>query len=368
MKTLADATISGKRIILRLNLDLPQDDNGNITDNERLRVSLSTLHYLLNRNAKVIIVGHLGRPKGKIDKKLSLRPVYIHLSALLKKPVHFAPNLFSSDTKKAVNELPEGSVLGLENIRFDKGEEDNSRTFARKLANHGEIYVNDAFGVAHREAASTVAITEFLPSYPGISFDKEIQVIKNVLKTPDHPFITIIGGIKIADKLPAIKHISKISDRVLVGGGVANTFMAARGMNVRKSVINKKYIDEAKEILKRSREKIVLPVDFVWGNDQILDNGPDTVKLFEKYLKNAKIVFWNGSLGRTEDEKYRKSSDSIAKFVSNIPATTIIAGGNTTEIFSRLGLLNDVNFVSSGGGSTLALISGEKLPAIEALE
>lgn len=368
MKSLADASIFGKRVILRLNLDLPQDDKGNVIDNERLKVSLSTIHYLLNRNAKVVIVGHLGRPKGKIDKKLSLRPVYIQLSALLNKPINFAPNLFSADTKKAISKLPEGSILGLENVRFDKGEDDNSRTFARKLANYGDIYVNDAFAVAHREAASTVAITEFLPSYPGISLDKEIHVIKNILKNPDHPFIAIIGGIKIADKLPAIKHISKIADRVLVGGGVANTFMAAKGMNVRKSVINKNHIVEAKDILKRSKEKIILPVDFVWGNDQILDNGPDTIKLFEKYLKNARIVFWTGSLGRSEDEEYRDTSDSIAKYIADIPATTIIAGGNTMEIFSRLGLLNEINFVSSGGGSTLALISGEKLPAIEALE
>ena len=368
MKNLADASLSGKRVILRLSLDLPRDDLGNIIDDERLRVSLPTIHYLLNRNAKIIILGHFGRPKGQVDKKLTLRPVYIRLSALLKKPIHFAPNLFSSDTKKAVKKLPEGEILGLENIRFEKGEEDNSRTFARKLANYGDIYVNDAFSVSHREAASTVAITEFLPSYPGISFDREIQVIKNILKTPDHPFVVIIGGIKIADKLPAIKNISRIADRILVGGGVGNIFMAARGMNVKKSIIDQKYIPEARDIMKRSKGKIILPIDFIWGNDKILDNGPETIKLFKKYLKNARIVFWNGSLGHTEDIRYREASDSIAKYLADIPATTIIAGGNTMEIFSRLKLLNDINFVSSGGGSALSLLSGNNLPAIEALQ
>ncbi|MEX1123763.1 MAG: phosphoglycerate kinase [Patescibacteria group bacterium] len=367
MRSLGDAVLSGKRVILRLGLDLPLDDNGKILDDERLRIVLPTIHFLLNRNAKVIIIGHLGRPKGQTDPKLSLRPVYIQLSALLKKPVHFAPKLFSGDTKVAVEKLPEGAILGLENLRFDSGEDNNSRTFARKLANYGDIYVNDAFSVAHREAASTVAITEFLPSYPGLAIDKEINVLAGLLKNPAHPFVAIIGGVKIADKLPAITHIGRVADRVLVGGGVANTFMASQGMNIRESIYDKDYLDQATAIIKRSQQKIVLPVDFVWGDGKILDNGPETTEMFAKYLKGAQTIFWNGSLGHTEDPRYRKCSDTIAGLIAESPATTIIAGGNTIEIFSRLDLLDKVTFVSSGGGAALELLSGKVLPGIRAL-
>lgn len=367
MKELEDASISGKRVILRLALDLPLGDNGEILDDERLRVSLPTINFLLNRFARVIIIGHLGRPKGKKDSQLSLKPVYIRLSALLKKPVHFAPNLFSADTSTAVGKLAEGQILGLENLRFDSGEEANSRTFAKKLAAYGDIYVNDAFSVSHREAASLVAITEFLPSYPGLRLEQELQVLRNLLKHPAKPFVAVVGGIKIEDKLPAIAHIAKMADKVLVGGGVANTFMAAKGMNVRNSVIDTNYIEKAKDILRRYQDKIVLPIDFIWGEDKILDNGKETTALFLKHLKTAQTIFWNGSLGHTEDPKYRHCSDTVAKFIADLPATTIVAGGNTIEIIARLELENDISFVSSGGGASLEMLSGKTLPAISAL-
>lgn len=367
MKELEDASINGKRVILRLALDLPLDDDGKILDDERLRVSLPTINFLINRYAKLIIIGHLGRPGGKVGPALSLKPVYTRLSALLKKPVHFAPNLFSADTKTAVGKLAEGQLLGLENLRFDPGEEANSRTFAKKIAEYGDIYVNDAFSVAHREAASLVAITEFMPSYPGLRLEQEVQVLKNLLKHPAKPFVAVIGGVKIEDKLPAISHIAKVADKVLVGGGVANTFMAAKGMNIRDSVVDTNYIEKAKDILKRYQEKIVLPVDFVWGEGKILDNGKETTELFLKHLKPAQTVFWNGSLGHTESPKYRHCSDTVAKFIADLPATTIVAGGNTIEIISRLDLEGDISFISSGGGAALKLLSDDKLPAIEAL-
>jgi 3-phosphoglycerate kinase len=367
MKELEDAPISGKTVILRLALDLPLGEKGEILDDERLRVSLPTINFLLNRFAKLVIIGHLGRPNGKPADQLSLRPVYLRLSALLKKPVHFAPNLFSLDTKTAVERLKEGQILGLENLRFDTGEEANSRTFAKKLAAYGDIYVNDAFSASHREAASLVAITEFLPSYPGLRLEQELQVLKNLLKHPARPFVAVVGGVKIADKLPAIAQIAKVADKVLVGGGVANTFMVAKGMNVRGSVIDQDYIEKAKDILKRYRDKIVLPVDFVWGGDKILDNGQETTEMFLHHLKGAQTIFWNGSLGHTEDPRYRGCSDKVAKFIADLPATTVVAGGNTIEIISRLGLENDISFVSSGGGAALELLSGQRLPAIEAL-
>lgn len=368
MKSLEDAPIVSKKILLRLGLDLPLDDHGKILDDSRLRSSLETIHYLLNRHAKVVIIGHLGRPKGRVDSKLSLRPVYLHLSALLKKPVHFAPNLFSPATKTLIEEMKEGMVVGLENLRFDSGEENNSRTLAKKLAGYGEVYVNDAFSAAHREAASIVAITEFLPSYPGLLFEREVAVLHNLMKHPERPFIAIIGGVKVADKLPAIKYIADNADRVLVGGAVANTFLAAKGMNIRESIIDREYVEQAKDLAQRFRDKLVLPEDFVWEGGKILDSGSQTIKKFQTYLKNAKTIFWNGSLGHSENPQYARGSDSIAKYIADLPATTIIAGGNTIEIFSRLKLLQEVNFVSTGGGATLGLLSGKILPGVAALD
>ncbi len=366
-KSLEDAPIASKKILLRLGLDLPLGDSGEIIDDSRLRSSLETIHFLLNRQAKVVIIGHFGRPNGQPDPKLSLRPVYLHLSALLKKPISFAPNLFSPATKKLIEEMAEGTVVGLENLRYDSGEEGNSRTFAKKLAQYGEVFVNDAFSVAHREAASTVAITEFLPSYPGLLFEREVEILHNLMKHPDRPFVAIIGGIKVADKLPAIRYIADKADRVLVGGAVANTFLAAAGMNVRESIIDKAYLEQAKELVKRYRDKLVLPEDFVWESGKILDNGPQTTKKFQTYLKSARTILWNGSLGHSENPKYAHGSDTIAKYIAELPATTIIAGGNTIEIFSRLKLLQEVNFVSTGGGATLELLSGRALPGIRAL-
>ncbi len=367
MQSLEDAPVASKKILLRLGLDVPLGPSGEILDDSRLRSSLETIHFLLNRQAKVVIIGHLGRPEGKADPKLSLRPVYLHLSALLKKPISFAPNLFSPATKKLIDEMPEGMVVGLENLRFDPGEENNSRTFAKKLAQYGEVYVNDAFSVAHREAASVVAVAEFLPSYPGLLFEREVSVLKNLMKHPDRPFVAIVGGVKVADKLPAIKYIAGKADRVLVSGAVANTFLAAKGMNVRESLIDKEYLGQAKELLKRYRDKLVLPEDFIWEEGKILDQGPQTTKRFQAYLKTARTILWNGSLGHSEDPKYAHGSDAIAKFIADLPATTIIAGGNTIEIFSRLNLLKEVNFVSTGGGAALELLSGEVLPGVRAL-
>lgn len=366
MKELEDASFSGKRVILRLSLDVPMDEDGNILDDQRLRVSLPTIHFLKNRFARIVIVGHLGRPDSH-KKSLSLRPVYLRLSALLNEPIRFAPSIFSDKTKDAVDGLEDGQIMGLENLRFEKGELDNSRTFAKKLAKYGDIYVNDAFSVAHRESASTVAITEFLPSYVGMNFEQEVSVLGSLLKHPARPFIAVIGGVKVSDKLPTIANIAKYADKVLVGGAVANTFLAAQGLDVKSSVIDSDYIEKAKAIMKRHPGKIILPTDFLWGEEKILDQGRDTVKLFKTHLKSAKTIIWNGSLGHSEDPRYRHGSDEIAKFIADLPATTIIAGGNTTEIFSRLDLVDRVSFCSSGGGATLVMLSGGRLPALSAL-
>jgi 3-phosphoglycerate kinase len=369
MKSLEDVTLNDRKVIVRVGIDVPMSEGKNpkILDDTRLKAILPTLHYLLNRNAKVILVGHLGRPHGEKTTELSLRPVYLRLSALLKKPIKFAPNHFSEATKKAVDSLVEGEILGLENIRFDKGEENNSRTFARKLANYGDLYVNDAFSASHREAASIEAITEFLPSYPGLLLEREVEVLRNLLRHPARPFVAIIGGAKVSDKLPTISQLLHKADKILLAGGVANTFLAANGMDVKKSLIDTELIEKSKQLLKRGRGKIVLPTDYVWGDDKILDIGDHTIQLFLSQIKRAHTVFWNGSLGKNEDEEFRHGSDVIAMALADSAATTVVGGGNTIEVLSELHLLNKVSFVTTAGGAALEMLAGKTLPGIKAL-
>ncbi|HUD21011.1 MAG TPA: phosphoglycerate kinase [Candidatus Saccharimonadales bacterium] len=367
MKVLEEAAVGGKKVLVRVDLNVPQDENGKITDDFRLMAILPTLNFLLNRGAKVILMAHLGQPK-KIDKKYSFKPVYIHLSALLKKPILFAPELFSPRTRQAVDGLESGQVLGLENLRFDPGEDNDSRTFARRLSEYGDIYVNDAFSVCHRQAASMVAIAEFLPAYAGLLLEKEIQVLGSLLKDPAEPFVAIIGGAKIEDKLPAITHLLEKTDRVLVGGGVANNFLLANGVDVKKSLIDKERLSIAKEIIKKAKGKLILPSDCVWKGDIIADIGRRSTDLYLSYIKSAKTVFWNGCLGITEEAAYSASSDRVAKAMAESGATTIVGGGNTIEVIRRLRLENKISFISSGGGASLEFLSGKKLPGIAALD
>lgn len=369
MRSLEDAPVSGKKVLLRLALDVPLSGGAEplVLDDTRLKESLSTIHYLLNRQARVVIIGKLGRPHGQRQASLSLRPVYLHLSALLKKPIVFCPTLLGERTAQAVESLKVGEIVGLENTGFEKGEDDNSRTLAKQLAGYGDIYVNDAFSKVHRSEASTVAITEFLPSYAGLSLEKEYQTLTSLLRHPARPFVAVIGGAK-ADKLPVIGHLLHKADRILVGGGVANIFLAAEGRDVGSSVIETDYLDDAKAILRRSRGKIVLPTDDRRSTGgQIFDIGPETTSEFSRVIKGAKTIFWNGNLGKSEDEAFRAGSDGIARAIANSGATTIVGGGNTTEIINRLQLTAEISFISSGGGAALALLSGEKLPGITAL-
>lgn len=370
MKSLEEANIFGKTVLVRIGADVPLSDSvpPKITDDSRLRVLLPTLQYLINRKCRIVLCAHLGRPNGKVDKAYSLRPIYLRLSALLKRPIIFAPTIISEKTRLAIGKLGDGELLGLENIRFEPGEERNSRTFARKLAEYGEIYVNEAFNVAHHEGASFIAITEFLPSYAGLQFEKEVSIMRQLVRHPARPFVVVVGGVKIADKLPVLKYLSQHADRVLVGGGVANTFLAALGKDVGSSVVDSEYFDQARAIFKRSRGKIVLPTDFVTHADAIMDIGHETTKQYLKYLKTAQTIFWNGSLGKAEEDEYAIGSEVIAHYIADSPATTIIGGGNTVEIFSRLKLLGDLTFVSTGGGATLELLAGHRLPGIAALD
>ncbi|MEK7171124.1 MAG: phosphoglycerate kinase [Patescibacteria group bacterium] len=369
MKSLEDAALASKKVIVRIDADIPLTGGQplEVANDFRLRRLLPTIFYLINHRAKVILCGHLGRPLAKTDPDSSLKPVITHLSALINKKILFATDPFSTTTAKTIETMADGDIIALENIRFFRGEEDNSRTFARKLANLAEVYVNEAFGTSHREAASVVAITEFLPSYAGLQFEREMEVLANLTRHPAHPFIAIIGGAKISDKLPVIRNLLPKVDRIIVGGGVANTFLASTGVDVRKSLVEFDYIDQAKQILKQSQGKIILPVDYVWKDDMILDVGEKSTSQAIQYLKSAKTIMWSGVPGKIEQPPFDKASKKIAKAIADSPATSIVGGGDTVGLIDGLGLTHKYSFVSTGGSAMLELLGGRVLPGIRAL-
>ena len=365
MKSIEEAAVTGKRVLVRVDANVPMDGD-RVRDDYRLRAMIPTLEFLLNRKAKVILMAHLGQPKSPTDFP-SLKPVYEELSKIINRPISFAPELLADNTKKMIDELQEGEILGLENLRSNEGETKNSRTFAQQLAQYGEIYVNDAFSVSHREAASLVAITEFLPSYAGLLLEREYNILSNLLRNPANPFVVVIGGAKIEDKLPVIKKLLDKADKILLGGGVANTFLAAQGVDVKKSLVNREYLDISKDIFKQANGKVVLPIDYVFDADAIVDIGTSATAQFQRYLASAKTIFWNGNMGKSEIEQFALGSEGIARAMTESGATTIIAGGNTIDICNHLRLLNKMSFASSGGGATLELLSGETMPGIKAL-
>ncbi len=369
MKSLEDAPVTGKRVLLRLGLDVPMSSESppKVVDDIRLREAIPTIQFLLDREATLVTVGHLGRPGGKPLPSLSLRPVFERLSELLNHSILFCPTVLGQETEAAIEGLTKGGVIGVENLRFEPGEDQDSRTFAQALANYGELYVNDAFSAYH-PAASTIAITEFLPAYAGLLFEKEYNVLTNLLRHPASPFVAVIGGAKASDKLPVIHQLLEKADWVLVGGQVANVFAAAENPKIKNVEADATLLETARQINARSRGKLVLPVDGITSPEgAVMDIGPKTIQAFSGYLKGARTIFWNGNVGKSEDERYRHGSDSIAKLIADSGATTIVGGGNTVEIITRLGLASEISFVSSGGGAALKLLSGEVLPTVQAL-
>jgi len=369
MISIENVNVSNQRVLLRIDANLPLTNNApaKIADDYRLQAIVPTIRYLVGNQAKVLILSRLGRPNGKRVAELSLEPIYRHLSDLLGQKITFWPEHPKELVKRSLG-VKSGEIVGLENLRFYPGETGADRQFASMLARLGDIYVNESFSESHRHSASLVEITAFLPSYAGLLLEKEYYVLSNLLRHPARPFVAIIGGAKIADKLPACKKLIDNVDRLLVGGGVANTFLASQGEEVGTSLVDKDLLEEAKKLIKRGRGKIILPIDSVKQDEAIYDLGSQTVRVFLGFLKKAKTVFWNGNLGVTERAEFRYASERIARALADSPATTIIGGGNTAELINSLGLRQKMTFVSTGGGATLSLLAGEKLPAIEALE
>ncbi len=389
-KSITDVSIKNKTVFLRCDLNVPLDSELNIVDTKKIDESLKTINYLIENNSKIIICSHLGRPKSKNDTNFSLKPVANYLSKVLKKEIMLLPNITGENTKKAIKKLNFGSICMLENIRFDERETKNDDGFSKELASLADIYINDAFAVCHRAHASTIGITKYLPSACGFLVAKEINILENNLKSPKKPFVAILGGAKVSDKIEIINNLMSKVDTFIIGGGMSYTFTNALGYSVGNSICEKDKISLARDIMAKAKEKnvkIVLPVDNTVGleykentefktvdSDKIpsdwmgLDIGPKTIKLFTETILKAGTIIWNGPMGVYEWKNFQKGTAGVAKAVANSSAISIIGGGDSAAAIQNLGFKNKVTHVSTGGGATLKFLEGKSLPALDAID
>ncbi|HUJ18642.1 MAG TPA: phosphoglycerate kinase [Nitrospirota bacterium] len=389
-KTIEKVDLKGKRVFIRADFNVPLDENGNITDDTRIRSTLPTINYALDAGAKVILASHLGRPKGKPSPKYSLAPVATRLSRLLSKEVQFAKDCVGPDVEHLVQGMRPGDVLLLENLRFHAEEEKNDEAFSRALAAFSDIYVNDAFGTAHRAHASTYGITRHVRySVAGFLMKKEITYLQKTVANPVRPFVAILGGAKVSGKIGVIENLKNKCDKIIVGGAMAFTFIKARGQEVGGSLVETEMLPMAQKIRKSLREsdvKFYLPVDFVVAesmNDGAttkivtsqeipqgwvgLDIGPATTRLFSEALQDAKTIIWNGPMGMFEKDAYSRGTFAIARAVADSYATTIVGGGDTDVAVHNAGVSDSITFISTGGGASLELLEGKELPGLAAL-
>jgi phosphoglycerate kinase len=387
--TIEDLDIKGKRVFIRADFNVPLDNNLMITDDRRIRSTLPTINYAIDEGAKVILSSHLGRPKGKADPRFSLAPVAKRLQRLLNKEVLFAPDCIGSQAEHLVSKMKDGDVLLLENLRYHSEEEKNEEEFARALARLADVYVNDAFGAAHRAHASIVGITKFLPSAAGLLLKKEIEYLKGAIDNPVKPFVAILGGAKVSGKIGVLEHLVGRVDKVLVGGGMAFTFIKAMGYEIGDSLVEDVMLETAERIRKKLMEngvKFYLPVDCVIAQNtepgavikivptleipkgwKALDIGPASVKLFTVALHDAKTILWNGPMGMFEIDIFSRGTFDVARAVANAYALTIVGGGDTDLAVNRAGVADVISFISTGGGASLQLLEGKELPGIAAL-
>lgn len=389
-KTIEKVDLKGKRVFIRADFNVPLDENGNITDDGRIRSTLPTINYALDAGAKVIIASHLGRPKGKPNPKFSLGPVAVRLSRLLNKEVKFARDCVGPDAEHMVAGMRPGDVLLLENLRFHPEEEKNDEAFSKALAAFTDIYVNDAFGTAHRAHASTCGITKFVKqSVAGFLMKKEIEYLQKTVADPVRPFVAILGGAKVSGKIGVIENLQDKVDKIIIGGAMAFTFIKARGQEVGSSLVEDDMLEMAQRLRKGVREKGVkfyLPVDFVVAestNDGAetkivtsqeiprdwvgLDIGPATTRLFSEALQDAKTIIWNGPMGLFEKDAYSRGTFAIARAVADAYAATIVGGGDTDLAVHKAGVSDSITFISTGGGASLELLEGKELPGLAAL-
>ena len=388
-KTVRDIDVAGKKVFVRCDFNVPLNENKEITDNTRIVGALDTIQYLLEHNAKVILASHLGRPKGEVKKEFSFEPVAKELEKLLGKKVELAQDIIGESAKQLVANMQDGDIVLLENVRFDAREEKNDPEFSKELASLAEIYVNDAFGTAHRAHSSTAGIADYLPAVCGFLIEKEINFLGGALEEPKRPFIAILGGKKVSDKIGVIRSLLEKVDTLIIGGAMANTFLKAKGYNVGKSLVEEDKIELAKELLEEAEQKnvkLLLPVDVRVAKEltqnaeskvvklaqvpedmQILDIGLATIEMYKEELENAKTVVWNGPVGAFEFEPFAMGTNEIAKKLATLDAVTIIGGGDSAAAVQKIGLADKITHISTGGGASLEFLEGKKLPGIECL-
>lgn len=384
-KTVREIEVAGKRVLVRVDFNVPVQE-GKITDDRRIRESLPTIQYLLEQGATVILMSHFGRPKGSRDPKYSLRPVAEHLSGLLGKPVQFLEDCVGESVEEAVQSLPSGSVALLENVRFHPEEEANDPTFAQALARLGEVYVNDAFGSAHRAHASTEGVAHYLPSVAGFLMEKELRYLGQALANPERPFVAILGGAKVHDKIGVIDNLLPKVDRLLIGGGMAFTFLKAQGLEIGRSLLDESSLEFAQRVLREAGDKLMLPVDVVVApaleagvptqvvpveaipSDMMgLDIGPETARQFSEVVRQAKTVVWNGPLGAFEVAPFAEGTRAVLEALANSQAVSILGGGDTSAAAEQLGYAEKMTHISTGGGASLEFLEGRTLPGVAVL-
>ena len=389
-KTVKDIDLKGKKVFVRCDFNVPMDENQNITDNTRIKAALPTIKYLLEQNCKIILASHLGRPKGEVKPEFSLKPVAKELSKLLGKDIIMANDVIGEDATSKAENLKEGEIMLLENVRFHREETDNDPEFAKKLASMAEIFVNDAFGTAHRAHASTTGIADYIPGVAGFLIEKELKFLGNAINNPERPFVAILGGAKVSDKIGVIDSLLDKVDTLMISGGMAYTFFKAQGYNVGNSLCEVEKTDLALEEMKKAKAKgvkLLLPIDTKIGKEfkpdtesktvawteipdewEGFDIGEKTIEMFKKELQNAKTVIWNGPLGLFEFDQFAIGTNEIAKTLADLDATTIIGGGDSAAAVTKAGLADKMTHISTGGGASLEFLEGKKLPGIECLQ
>lgn len=388
--TIRDVDLNGKTVIMRVDFNVPIDKEGKVSDDTRITAALPTIKYAVEKKAKVILLSHLGRPKGGPDPKYSLKPVADHLKKISGLNVSFVPYLIGEEAKQAVKNMKLGDVLILENTRFHPGEEKNDLELAKAWAELADIHVNDAFGTAHRAHSSNVGIATFIPSVAGFLMEKEIEFLNKVTYEPEHPYVVVLGGAKVSDKIGVITNLLNKADKLLIGGAMMFTFFKAQGIPVGSSLVEDDKLELAKEILKQAEQKkvqLILPVDAVIAQkmeagveakvvqikDGIpsgwmgLDIGPQTIKLFGESLKNAKTVVWNGPMGVFEIDDFAKGTKAVAELIAKVKGTTVIGGGDSAAAVAKFGLESAYSHVSTGGGASLEFLEGKELPGITSI-
>ncbi len=388
-KSIQDINVNGKKVLIRVDFNVPMID-GKITDDNRIVEALPTIKYVIENGGSAILMSHLGRPDGQVVAKYSLKPVAVRLSELLGKEVIFANDVVGEDAKAKASNLNPGEVMLLENLRFEAGEEENEEEFTKKLASLGEMYINDAFGTAHRKHASTYGIAKLLPNAVGFLIEKELKMICDTMANPERPLVGILGGSKVADKLPIINNLIDVCDTLIIGGGMAYTFLKAQGYSIGTSLLDESKIDDTIAMVNKAKVKgvkLLLPVDFVVSKDindveskqytqdqnipdglMGVDIGKKTIELFVSAIKEAKTVIWNGPVGVFEEKEFAVGTFEIAKAVAEVDGTTIIGGGDSGSAIIQMGMADKISHISTGGGASLKLFEGKTLPGVEVIE